>query len=61
MADIRSKSLGRPVLYALVLLGLYLSYLVLSPFLVALTWAVMFAILFRRMQVVLTSQMRHLR
>ncbi|PYR76821.1 MAG: hypothetical protein DMF87_17450 [Acidobacteria bacterium] len=40
----------RPVLYALVFLGIYLSYRVLSPFFVALTWAVMFAILFRRMQ-----------
>jgi predicted PurR-regulated permease PerM len=40
----------RLVLYALVLLGIYLSYRVLSPFFVALTWAAMFAILFRGMQ-----------
>ena len=56
MTDVSSKSLGRPVLYALILLGLYLSYLVLSPFLVALTWAVMFAILFRRMQAALAAR-----
>src|SRR4029450_4819940 len=31
MAEVRTKSLGRPVLYALVLLGVYLPYLVLSP------------------------------
>jgi hypothetical protein len=35
MSDVGSKSLGRPLLYALILLGLYLSYLVLSPFFVA--------------------------
>lgn len=43
----------RPVLYALILLALYLSYLVLRPFLAALIWAVMLALLFREMQVVL--------
>src|SRR6476660_3593398 len=58
MADIRSKSLGRPVLYALILLGVYLTYLVLRPFIVALIWAVIFAILFRRMQVALSQRMR---
>lgn len=42
--------LGRPLLYALVLLGIYLTYLILAPFLVALTWAVLLAILFRRLQ-----------
>jgi predicted PurR-regulated permease PerM len=50
MSDVHSKSLGRPTLYALILVGLYLTYLVLSPFFVALTWAVMFAILFHSMQ-----------
>jgi predicted PurR-regulated permease PerM len=48
--------LGRALFYALVLLGVYLSYLILSPFFVALTWAALFAILFRRVQVVLTSK-----
>jgi predicted PurR-regulated permease PerM len=57
MADVRIKSLGRPVLYALIALGAYLTYLVLRPFIVALTWAVMFAILFRKMQVVLTPKL----
>jgi predicted PurR-regulated permease PerM len=57
MAEVRSKSLGRPVLYALILLGVYLTYRVLSPFIVALTWAVMFAILFRNMQVALAKRM----
>jgi predicted PurR-regulated permease PerM len=56
MAEVRSKSLGRPVLYALILLGGYLSYRVLSPFLVALTWAVMFAILFRGLQAALSRR-----
>jgi predicted PurR-regulated permease PerM len=54
--DIRSKSLGRPVLYALILLGSYLAYLVLRPFIAALTWAVIFAILFRGMQTALTPK-----
>ena len=40
----------RAVLYAFVLLAVYLSYRVLSPFFVALTWAVLLAILFHRMQ-----------
>src|SRR5712672_3376950 len=57
MSDVRTSSLGRPVLYALVLLGVFLSYRILSPFLVALTWAVIFAILFRGMQVALSRRM----
>jgi predicted PurR-regulated permease PerM len=40
----------RPVLYAFVFLAVYLSYRVLSPFFVALTWAVLLAILFNRVQ-----------
>jgi predicted PurR-regulated permease PerM len=56
MAEVRNKSLGKPVLYALILVGVYLTYLVLSPFLVALTWAIMFAILFRGMQVALSTR-----
>jgi predicted PurR-regulated permease PerM len=51
------KSLGRPVLYAVVLLGVYLTYLILAPFVVALTWAVLLAILFRRMQVALAPKL----
>jgi predicted PurR-regulated permease PerM len=51
-----SDDLGRPVLSALILLGVYLSYLVLSPFLVALTWAAIFAILFHRTQTALSAR-----
>src|SRR5438874_1818767 len=51
----QSKSFGRLVLYALTFLGVYLSYLVLSPFFVALAWAVMFAILFRGLHAALGS------
>jgi len=51
--QIGSKSLGRPALYAIVVLGVYLTYLILSPFLSALIWAAMFATLFRRLQMVL--------
>ena len=51
MKSAQSKSFGRLVLYALTFLGVYLSYQVLSPFFVALAWAVMFAILFRGMYV----------
>jgi len=44
------RSLGRPARYAIVLLGLYLTYLVMRPFLAAMTWAVMFAVLFHDLQ-----------
>ena len=57
MNDVRSKSLRRPTLYALILVGLYLTYLVLSPFFVALTWAILFAILFHGMQVALAARL----
>jgi predicted PurR-regulated permease PerM len=46
----------RPILYALVFLGIYFSYRVLSPFFVALTWAVLLAILFRGMQMTLSRR-----
>jgi predicted PurR-regulated permease PerM len=55
MAEVRG-SLGRPVLYAIVALGVYLAYLVLRPFVAALVWAVIFAILFHRLQVRLTGK-----
>jgi predicted PurR-regulated permease PerM len=51
MDDVRRNSLGRPVLYALIAVGTYLAYLIFKPFLVALTSAVIFAIVFRGMQV----------
>src|SRR5262249_45009818 len=44
-------------LTALVLLGVYLAYLVLRPFFTALTWAVVFAILFYGMQSALVRRM----
>jgi predicted PurR-regulated permease PerM len=55
-SEISNKSFGRPALYSLVLLGLYLTYLILSPFLSALTWAVLFAILFHSTQVRLSAR-----
>src|SRR5262245_11627484 len=48
---------SKVVLYALGLLGVYLTYVILAPFLVALTWAVLLAILFRKMQVTLTPKL----
>jgi predicted PurR-regulated permease PerM len=56
MSEVRRKSLGRPTLYALILVGLFLIYQVLSPFLVALTWAVIFAMLFHGMQAALARR-----
>jgi predicted PurR-regulated permease PerM len=55
MAVVRRKSLGRPVLYALVALGIYLDYRILGPFLIALTWAAIFAVLFHDLQTWLTD------
>ena len=46
-------SLDRPTRYAILVLGIYLSYLILRPFLAPLAWGVIFAIVFRRMQVTL--------
>jgi len=46
----------RPLFYAILVLTLYLAYLVLSPFMVALTWAVIFAILFRDTQTTLAAR-----
>src|SRR5262245_52189956 len=40
-----SERLRRPAFYALVLITGYLAFLVISPFLAALTWAAIFAIL----------------
>ena len=56
MAETRINSLGRPVLYALVALGLYLSYRILGPFIVALTWAMMLAVLCHGMQAALARK-----
>ena len=52
----RNEPFQRAVRYALVLLAVYLTYLTLSSFLAALTWAVMFAILFHGMQAKLAAR-----
>ena len=54
--DVRKGAVGRVGFYALILLGLYLSYLVFRPFIVALTWAVTFAVFFRGLQKALASK-----
>ena len=51
------NGVGRPLFFALVLLAGYLTYLVLGPFLVALTWAAIFAVLFQGMQARLSLKM----
>ena len=51
-----TTALQRPVFYAIVLIAGYLTYLVLGPFLVGLTWAVLLAILFRGTQVRLSAR-----
>jgi len=56
MTDNGNKPVQRPLFYALVLTAGYLTYLILNPFLVALTWAAMFAILFYGMQAALASR-----
>ena len=56
-AAVRDTSLRKPGLYALAFLGVYLSYLVLRPFLVALTWAVMLAMICRGFQAKLATRM----
>jgi predicted PurR-regulated permease PerM len=43
-------------MYAIVAVAAYLTYLVLQPFLAPLTWAVVFAILFHRMQAALSKR-----
>jgi predicted PurR-regulated permease PerM len=50
------NGVGRPLFYALVLLAGYLTYLVLGPFLVALTWAAILAVLFESFQARLSSK-----
>jgi predicted PurR-regulated permease PerM len=56
MSEIRSGSFSRPVLYAVLLLGGYLSYRILGPFIEALTWAALFAVLFRTTHVELARR-----
>lgn len=56
MASAPSSDHRRPVLAGLIALGAYLSYLTLSPFVAAFTWAVIFAILFRDAQVAMAGR-----
>lgn len=56
MAETAREALQRPLFYALVLLGGYLSYLVLGPFLAALGWAVILATLLHRVQTALAAR-----
>ena len=46
----------RPLFYALVLLAGYLTYLILGPFLAALGWAAILAIMFHRVQTRLAAR-----
>ncbi|BCS31164.1 AI-2E family transporter [Luteitalea sp. TBR-22] len=50
MRDFAVAPRQRPLLYGLVLLGVYLSWLVLGTFVVALTWAAVLAVLFSGVQ-----------
>jgi predicted PurR-regulated permease PerM len=56
MADDDRDCLRRPPFYALVLLALFLTFLVLGPFLVPLAWASVFAMLFHGMQASLAAR-----
>src|SRR5262249_4747067 len=56
MTEAGNTSAQGPLFYAFMLLAAYLTYLILNPFLAALTWAVMFAILFHGMQTALASR-----
>jgi predicted PurR-regulated permease PerM len=47
-----------PAMYAIVLVATYLTFLVLSPFLAPLIWAVIFGILFHGWQAALSRKMR---
>jgi predicted PurR-regulated permease PerM len=47
--------LQRPPFYVLVFIAGYVTYLVLSPFLVPLAWAAVFGIVFRRAHVALSA------
>jgi predicted PurR-regulated permease PerM len=50
------NGVGRPLFFALLLIAGYLTYLVLSPFLAALTWAAILAILFHGIQARLSTK-----
>ena len=56
MSEIDRDRLRRPPFYVLVVAAIYLSYLVLGPFLVPLAWAAVFAMLFHKSQVELAAR-----
>jgi predicted PurR-regulated permease PerM len=56
MIDSEKDCLRQPPFYVLVLVAVYLSSLVLGPFLVPLAWAAVFAMLFHNMQVRLAAR-----
>ena len=56
MSDTDRDRLRRPPFYVLVLVAIYLSYLVLGPFLSPLAWAAVFAMLFHGPQVELAAR-----
>ena len=56
MSDTDRERLRQPPFYVLVLVAIYLSYLVLGPFLVPLAWAAVFAMLFHGPQVQLAER-----
>jgi len=53
MPDARKEYLQQPLFYVLVLFAGYLTYLILSPFLVSLGWAAIFGMMFSKVQEVL--------
>jgi predicted PurR-regulated permease PerM len=57
MSETERAARQRPLFYALVLLALYLTYLVLGPFLGVLAWAGIFAILFYRVHLRLAARL----
>ena len=56
MSETDRDRLRRPPFYVLVLVAIYLSYLVLGPFLVPLAWASVFAMLFHGQQLGLAER-----
>ncbi|HEX5109804.1 MAG TPA: AI-2E family transporter [Vicinamibacterales bacterium] len=56
MADTGKDQFQRLLFYGLIFLAGYLAYLVLSPFLVSLTWAAVFAMMFHTVHVTLSAK-----
>ena len=58
MSEINQRPQRSPAMYAIVLAAAYLTFLVLSPFLAPLIWAVIFGILFHGWQKALARKLR---